>query len=80
MAIKQLKDSTGTTFYPYTQLEAIIDASDGILPAVTSSDNGKILMVVNGQWQLVSPSVLYSGQGLPNNAQGNNGDLYMQTD
>ena len=49
------------------------------LPQVSSADNGKILMVVNGQWQLVSPSVLYSGQGVPNNAQGNNGDLYMQT-
>ena len=49
------------------------------LPTVTSADNGKILMVVNGQWQLVSPSVLYSGSGIPNNANGNNGDLYMQT-
>ena len=26
------------------------------LPQVSASDNGKILMVVNGQWQLVSPS------------------------
>ena len=50
------------------------------LPQVSASDNGKILMVVNGQWQLVSPSILYSGSGVPNNAQGNNGDLYMQTD
>ena len=50
------------------------------LPQVSSTDNGKILMVVNGQWQLVSPSVLYSGSGVPNNANGNNGDLYMQTD
>lgn len=50
------------------------------LPQVSAADNGKILMVVNGQWQLVSPSVLYTGQGVPNNAQGNNGDLYMQTD
>ena len=50
------------------------------LPQVSASDNGKILMVVNGQWQLVSPSVLYTGQGVPNNSQGNNGDLYMQTD
>ena len=50
------------------------------LPTVTSADNGKILMAVNGQWQLVSPSVLYSGSGVPNNANGNNGDLYMQTD
>ena len=50
------------------------------LPQVSSADNGKILMVVNGQWQLVSPSVLYSGSGIPNNANGNNGDLYMQTD
>ena len=50
------------------------------LPLVTSADNGKILMVVNGQWALVSPSVLYSGNGVPNNANGNNGDLFMQTD
>lgn len=50
------------------------------LPQVSAADNGKILMVVNGQWQLVSPSALYSGQGVPNNSQGNNGDLYMQTD
>ena len=50
------------------------------LPTVTSTDNGKILMVVNGQWQLVSPSTLYSGSGVPNNSQGNNGDIYVQTD
>lgn len=50
------------------------------LPTVTSTDNGKILMVVNGQLTLVSPSTLYSGSGAPNNANGNNGDLYMQTD
>jgi len=49
------------------------------LPQVSVSDNGKILMVVNGQWALVSPSVLYSGSGVPNNFNGNNGDLYMQT-
>lgn len=50
------------------------------LPQVSSADNGKILMVVNGQWALVSPVTLYSGSGVPNNAQGNNGDLYTQTD
>lgn len=48
------------------------------LPAVSSTDNGKILQVVNGEWALVSPSTIYSGSGTPNNAQGNNGDLYMQ--
>ena len=50
------------------------------LPSVTASDNGKILMVVNGEWTLVSPSVIYSGNALPNDANGNNGDLYIQTD
>lgn len=50
------------------------------LPQVSAADNGKILMVVNGQWQLVFPSALYTGQGVPNNSQGNNGDLYIQTD
>lgn len=48
------------------------------LPTVSSTDNGKILQVVNGTWSLVSPITLYSGTGTPNNSQGNNGDLYMQ--
>lgn len=48
------------------------------LPTVTSSDNGKVLQVVNGVWTLVSPVTLYSGTGSPDNSQGNNGDLYMQ--
>lgn len=48
------------------------------LPTVTSSDNGKVLQVVNGQWQLVTPVTLYSGTETPNNAQGNNGDIYLQ--
>ena len=54
------------------------DISVGGLPAVTSSDNGKILQVVNGAWTLVSPVTLYSGSGSPSNSQGNNGDLYVQ--
>jgi hypothetical protein len=49
------------------------------LPAVTSSDNGKVLMVVNGAWTLVNPVTLYSGSGEPNNSQGNNGDIYVQS-
>ena len=65
--------------------QALTDLNDRLsniesLLSVTSQDNGKILMVVNGQWQLVSPSTLYSGSGSPNNANGNNGDLFMQTD
>jgi len=58
--------------------EIYIDLSG--LPSVSAADNGKILMVVNGQWALVSPSVLYSGSGVPNNTNGNNGDIYVQTD
>ena len=62
--------------------QALTDLNDRLsniesLLSVTSQDNGKILMVVNGQWQLVSPSTLYSGSGSPNNANGNNGDLFM---
>lgn len=48
------------------------------LPTVSSSDNGKVLQVVNGIWTLVTPLHLYSGTGTPDNSQGNNGDLYMQ--
>ena len=49
------------------------------LPSVTSSDNGKILMVVNGAWSLVTPTAIYSGSSTPSNSSGNNGDLYLQT-
>ena len=49
------------------------------LPTVTSSDNGKILMVVNGAWALVSPSTIYTGTGTPSSGTGNNGDIYLQT-
>lgn len=49
------------------------------LPTVTSSDNGKILQVVNGAWALVTPVTVYTGTSTPNSSQGNNGDLYVQT-
>lgn len=49
------------------------------LPSVTSQDNGKILQVVNGQWELVTPSTIYTGQGAPDNLLGIDGDIYLQT-
>lgn len=49
------------------------------LPTVTAADNGKILMVVNGAWALVTPSTIYTGTGTPNDSSGNNGDIYLQT-
>lgn len=62
-------------------LDARVSAVEGIngLPTVTSSDNGKTLMVVNGVWTLVNPTTIYSGSGLPDSSQGNNGDIYLQT-
>lgn len=53
--------------------------SAGVLPTVTSSDNGKVLMVSNGAWQPVSPVNIYSGSGTPSQAIGNDGDIYLQT-
>ena len=49
------------------------------IPACTSSDNGKVLQVVNGSWTLVTPVSIYSGSSNPDNTQGTNGDLYLQT-
>ncbi len=48
------------------------------LPTVTSSDNEKILQVVNGVWTLVTPVAIYSGSSNPSNSIGNEGDLYLQ--
>lgn len=49
------------------------------LPSVSASDNGKILMVVNGAWSLVTPVSIYSGTSTPDSSLGDNGDLYIQT-
>jgi hypothetical protein len=49
------------------------------IPACTSSDNGKVLQVVNGSWTLVTPVSIYSGSSNPDSSQGTNGDLYLQT-
>lgn len=49
------------------------------LPTVTAADNGKILMVVNGAWALVTPSTIYTGSGTPSSSQGNDGDIYLET-
>ena len=49
------------------------------LPAVTASDNGKILLVVNGAWALVTPTMIYTGSGTPDAQTGNDGDIYLQT-
>ena len=49
------------------------------LPSVSSTDNGKVLQVVNGAWALVSPATITSGSGTPSNSTGNDGDLYLQT-
>ena len=55
-----------------------ITASTLHMPTVTSSDNGKILQVVNGAWSLVTPVTIYYGSTAPNNNTGNNGDIYIQ--
>lgn len=49
------------------------------LPTVSSSDNGKVLMVVNGQWSAATPVTIYTGNATPDNLLGNNGDIYLQT-
>ncbi len=55
-------------------------SSGSSLPSVSSSDNGKILQVVNGTWTAVTPTQVYSGTAAPNDANGSDGDLYVQTE
>ena len=69
---------TGTSSSSRRTLQSDLDAIRQ-LPAVSSSQNGQVLQVVNGQWTLVTPVSIYSGSSNPNNSQGTNGDLYLQT-
>lgn len=49
------------------------------LPTVTSADNGKVMMVVEGAWALVTPTTVYTGGSTPLSSVGNDGDIYLQT-
>ena len=62
-----------------TALTTHISDTSVHLPSVTAENNGKILQVVNGEWALVSPITVYTGQGTPSDVLGNNGDLYLET-
>lgn len=48
------------------------------LPAVTSSNNGMVLKVVNGAWAVVSAVTVYSGTGEPESTLGHNGDIFLK--
>ena len=48
------------------------------LPAVTSVDDGKILVVVSGSWTMLPSLVVHSGWSAPDSALGSNGDIYLQ--
>ena len=78
---KNIGTLTGVTINgtPATVSNGVASANVSGLPTVSASDNGKILQVVNGQWTLVTPTVVYTGNGTPDNALGNNGDIYLQT-
>ncbi len=56
--------------------------NDERLPKVTTSDNGKFLRVLDGQWvaEEVPFAIIYAGQEAPVDTFGNDGDLYMQID
>lgn len=72
---------TGVTFNgtAATVSNGVASISASVLPTVASSDNGKILQVVNGAWSLVTPVSIYTGSSVPNNSQGIDGDIYIQS-
>lgn len=50
------------------------------LPSYSSADSGKILSVnSSGQLVWITPVSIYTGSGEPNNANGNDGDIYLQS-
>lgn len=60
--------ATDTTYSPATTTtDGLMSVDDKVkldgLPTVTTSDNGKILQVVDGQWTLVDPSTLVTDDG-----------------
>lgn len=57
----------------------VLKSEVSALPSVTSADNGKILIVTNGEWSVENPTNIYSGTSEPSSTLGNDGDIYLQT-
>lgn len=75
-----INGTTAGTFTLNSSSSVTIDLGNvGGLPSVTSADNGKVLMVVDGAWTLVTLSSIYTGTNTPSSDQGNNGDIFVQT-
>lgn len=74
---------SGAAHTKITELSAATEAhiTDGTkhLPAVTSSDNGKILQVEQGSWGSKMPVTVYGGTPEPASGLGINGDIYLRT-
>lgn len=73
-----------TTAYTSTHTGAEIDTAVDramTVPAVSASDNNKIMMVQSGAWaaKTITMQVYYSGSSAPSSSLGNNGDIYIQT-
>lgn len=62
-----------------TVSNGVASISASVLPTVTTSDNNKILQVVNGDWSVVSPVTVYNGSSSPASSLGNDGDIYLQS-
>ena len=69
--------SAGTTAHTATTIPNGT-SSQMHLPTVTSSDNGKILMVSGGTWTLTTPVSIYQGGSEPAQNLGNDGDIYLE--
>jgi len=76
---------TGVTFTSGTTNSATISSNKlnitgATVPTYSASDSGKILSVnSSGQLVWITPVTIYTGSGTPDNSQGNNGDIYLQT-
>ena len=82
LKLSAVDGSSAMNFYSMGGVSALGSSQAGTSPVVPeprSADNGKVLMVVNGAYTLVSPTTLYTGSSAPSSSQGVNGDVYLQT-
>lgn len=63
----------------YTEVSAHTNTPGLHLPEVDSSDEGKVLKVVDEAWCAATSSIIYAGTEDPSASLGQNGDVYLQS-
>lgn len=77
--LEDIRDASLSGASAFTEVSVHTNTPGLHLPEVDSSDEGKVLKVVDETWCAATSSIIYAGTEDPSSSLGQNGDVYLQS-